>query len=105
MTNKEALTGTLLYPLDVAAIDTAIIDRGLNAGADYTGRTKEYELAQADLFALTATAPKSVSEGGYSISSAEAKELMALANKIYARYGETNPYSSTPTISDKSYKW
>lgn len=105
MTNKEAIISSLIYPVQDATVTKMLIDRGMDGDADYTGTTREYELAFADIVSLTATAPKSVSEGGFSISPADGAQLQALANRIYKKYGEANPYGSTPQITDKSNIW
>ena len=103
MTIAEALKSSVGYPLNESSIEKACIDRGLNMNDDYTGATENIELARADLLVLSVTTP-SISEGGFSISFSEKKEMMAIANRIYSKYGEP-VVSIAPIVQDKSYIW
>jgi hypothetical protein len=103
MTIAEALKSSMGFPVNDAKIEKACIDRGLTSTDEYTGIIRAVELAKADLLIASVTMPN-ISEGGFTISLNERKEIVAIANKIYSNYGEP-VVSLTPIVQDKSYIW
>lgn len=100
-TIEDYLRGCVGFEVDDKAINTILIDRGLLPGTDVTGldkRTKE--LCKADLYMWCASTPSvkgSVEdangvwkhkEGGTESSAFDKRNLRAMANDIYKRYGE-----------------
>lgn len=103
MTNLEAIKSkTAGYPLSEDTYVVALLDRGLNAAVDYAGKSKEFELATADVYIVLATAVN-VTEGGYQISLTDKTNFLKVANKIYEKHGEKGPLSEDePTITGVS---
>lgn len=105
MTNLEVLEGDCLYPVKATALSSAIVKRGLTPtdtfDAESDVNVKGMELAKADLYILLLTAPLSVTEGGYSLSAPQAKELKDLAENIYSKYGYASPVKRS-TVTGKS---
>ena len=99
MTNLEALKSKIAgYPLSDNTFLTALIDRGLEPESEYEGKSKEFELAMADVYIVLVTGVI-ISEGGYQISITDKSNFLKMANAIYKKYGE-KPYSdSTPTVT------
>lgn len=95
MTNLEALKGKIAgYPLSDNTYLTALIDRGLNPQGEYAGKSKEFDLAMADVYVVLATGVN-VTEGGYQLSITEKSNFIRVANSIYVKHGETGPLSDT----------
>lgn len=94
MTNLEAIKGKLSYPLSDNAFNLALSDRGLTGSATYSDK-KLLELAYADLLFTCVSAPN-VSEGGYSISQADKKLLIQIANGIYTKWSTAEVKYSGP---------
>ena len=86
MTLLEALKAKVQWPLGDNAFIAALTDRSLTYTDTYTGISEAFELAQADCLKSAATGPN-VSEGGYSISSADRKLMLNMADTIYNKYG------------------
>lgn len=100
MTNLEAIQADVNYPLPANSFKKALLDRGLNDMDEYDPENfKPFELATADAIYKMCTSPN-VTEGGYSLSVTEKKELMDFASSLYKKHGEDDP--STPTISSIS---
>lgn len=95
MTNLEAIKAKLNYPLADNSYILALSVRGL-IHTDTFSDTRSLELAQADLMYTLLTSP-SVTEGGYSITLTNKEYVAKLANGIYAKYGEHNPYEKKPS--------
>jgi len=100
----EKLQSLVLFPIEDAQLEGALIDRELVAASDYSITDKrKMQLAKADIYVLLLTAPN-VSEGGYSISLNEKKALREIATLIYDFYGEPNPLRNMDTI-DSDVLW
>lgn len=99
MTNLEALKGKVAgYPLSDNTYLTALLDRGLEPESNYEGKSKDFELATADVYIVLVTGVN-VSEGGYSVSMSAKETFLKMANAIYKKYGE-EPYSdSAPSVT------
>ena len=103
MTILEAIKSTVAgYPLSDNAFIKALLDRGLSATAEYSGKSQSFELATADIY-MVLVSSANVSEGGYSVSISEKANLMKMANAIYQKWGDTS--GSTPIINDASSSW
>jgi hypothetical protein len=92
MTNLEAITAKLNYPLSENTFIVAMEDRGAVSDAVYAGG-KAFDLAYADVIITLLTTPN-ITEGGYSISLSDKQTLLNLADKIYTTYSVANPMSS-----------
>ena len=101
------LRGCVGFDVDDSAISTILIDRGLLPGTDVTEldkRTKE--LCKADLYMWCASTPSvkgsiedshgvwKHKEGGTQSSAFDKRNLRAMANDIYKRYGENTTGST-----------
>lgn len=64
-----------------------LLDRGLEATSDYSGITKEFELATADVYKILVTVDN-VSESDVQTSLTDKSNFFKLANAIYAKYDE-----------------
>ncbi len=105
MTNLEAIKGSVGYPIPDNTANLYLIKRGLNAPDEVTQSIltgKAFELAQADLY-IWLISSANISEGGYSISLTEKKELKKLASGIYSKHGVSDP--TCPTVKDASDSW
>jgi len=92
MTNLEAITAKLNYPLSENTFIVALEDRGVVSDAVYA-TCEAFELAYADTIITLVTTPN-ITEGGYSISMSEKKTLLSIADKIYTKYSVANPLGS-----------
>ena len=92
MTNLEAITAKLNYPLSENTFIVALEDRGVVSDGVYV-TCEAFDLAYADVIITLVTTPD-IREGGYSISLADKKTLLSLADKIYTKYSVENPMSS-----------
>ena len=112
------LRGCVGFAVDDNAISTNLIDRGLSPGTDVTEldkRTKE--LCKADLYMWCASTPSvkgSVEdshgvwkhkEGGTQSSAFDKRNLRAMANDIYKRYGENTTGSTIRMIARGMRIW
>ena len=92
MTNLEAIKGAINHPLSENSYKRALINRGLTDSDTYVvGNKQSLDLASADCI-VTLLTTGSISEGGYSISLADAATLKSLAIGIYSKYGIANPF-------------
>lgn len=103
MTNLEALTATVNYPIDTVKVEKLLIDQKLDATAVYTGISKEFDLATASMYQLIATSAN-ISEGDMQISVTEKTTFLKLASAIYEKHGVTDPLAKN-TIRDRSNYW
>lgn len=100
MTYLEAIKGKVCYPLSEKAFGLALLDRGLTSTSDYTATSEAFELAYADCLVMLLTSPKSVSESGFSLTTADKETLKEIANGIYSKYEEASPLrKDTPTAT------
>lgn len=103
MTNLEALKSTVAgYPLAELTFQRALIDRGLTATDEYPGKSKQFELATADIYVVLVTAAN-IQEGGFQVSVAERANFLKLAEGVYRKWGESA--MGDPEISDASMQW
>ena len=95
MTNLEAIKSQVPYPLKENSFKKVLLDRGLVDTEEYSpDNIKPFELATADALHIVITAPN-ISEGGYSISVSEKKELRQIASGLYDKHGASNPFRGT----------
>lgn len=104
MTNLEALSASVNYPVDKIKVQKILIDNGLNDSDTYVGTTKAFELATAALYVLLITSAN-ISEGDFQISATDKGNYLTLANGIYSKYGINNPLVSKPKIHNRSNLW
>jgi len=107
MTNLEALKAKVGYPLSDNALIVALSSRDIihqdtfSVSANVSG----FELAYADSLITILSTPSNVSEGGYSVSVSDRKILSELANKIYLKYDESSPVTSTTPKATFRQSW
>lgn len=105
MTNLERLSGKFLFPVQESALIGALLDRGLTYTDDYAVANKRaMELTMADMAMTLITSP-SITEGGYQINHSNKGELRRLADGIYSRWNEDNPFDFSPKVRDATNKW
>ena len=105
MTILEALKSVVSYPVSTNTVETIAITRGLTSSATFdqsVALSSAFELAKADVYTHVVGAAN-ISEGGYSVSMTDKSNMMKLAGAIYAKYGETSPFSST--LQNASNRW
>lgn len=102
MNNLEALSASVNYPVDEIKLQKALIDRAIEPESNYTGLTKSFELATADIYVLLITSAN-ISEGGFQISMTDKSNMIKLASGIFDKYGVENPLK--PKIKNRSYNW
>jgi hypothetical protein len=102
MTILEAIQSTVSgYPLSANTFNRVLIDRGLSGSDTYSGTSRAFNLAKADIYMVLATAAN-VSEGGFSVSINDRKTFQSMANSIYTQYGVS---TTGNTISDATERW
>ena len=106
MTVLQALKISVGYPLDAAVLEKITIDRHLDPADEYTGPTREFMLARADVYMALVATPD-VAMDGFSLSVADRNLLAALSESIYRRYapGEDRPGVAGNGVWDGSDKW
>lgn len=102
MTNQEALTGSVNYPLSSQIIEKALIDNSIAPSGEYTGLSEKFELATAALY-ITLCTSANIVEGGVSISMTDKGNMFKLVDAIYEKYGLSNPLK--PSVRDRSNVW
>jgi len=98
---KTALLNTVSFPLSATQAEVIAVERELDLTAEFTkeiGRSPKFQLAKADMIRNIITSPN-VSEGGVSISLADRKTLIGIANGIYGKYGEPLIKEQHPTVT------
>lgn len=103
MTNLEALSASVNYPIEAVKLQKILIDNGLNDADVYAGITKAFELATAAAYTLIVTSAN-LSEGDYQISATDKSNLIKMASGIYEKYGVVNPLAAN-TIRNRSNYW
>lgn len=104
MTNLQAIQSTVAgYPLSENTFVKALLDRGVSSTGTYTGTSKAFELATADVYMVLATAAN-ISEGGFSVSISEKQNFLRQANSIYTKYPESDAASNS-NIIDMTSRW
>lgn len=107
MTNIQALSNSVNYPVPEGQLSKILIDRNINEHDEYDGASASFDLAKADLFVLLATSPN-ISEGDMSINANDRDLFRNLAGAIYARHGEENPINdlvTKPKLKNRSNLW
>lgn len=106
MTNLEALSASVNYPIDEIKIQKILIDNKLDGSQEYTGPTQAFELATAALYVLLVTSAN-IAEGDLQISATDKSNYIYLANGIYNRYGMDSPLISKTNsfIQNRSDYW
>jgi hypothetical protein len=104
MTNQEALSASVNYPVDKVKIQKILIDNGLNDSDNYAGTSKQFELATAAVYVLLVTSAN-ISEGDFSISATDKSNYIKLAEGVYSKYGVDSPLSKKSTIKNRSNYW
>lgn len=88
ITVLDALKQINGYPIPLATLETALVKRGLDSEAIATSqlfRSKEFRLAEADMYSWLADAPNVSQEGiSYSFTETERKKFRERANKAYS---------------------
>lgn len=103
---KEALVGTVNFPLPPARIITALINAELDGDADYSkGDEQSVDLCMAGLL-LTLATSGNITEGGFKREMPNADALRGLRKDILAKWGiiEVVP-DVIPTIESGSGLW
>ena len=99
---RTALKNTVSFPLSNGQVEVIAVERGLNLSDEFTktiGRSSEFQLAKADMIRCIVTA-LDVTEGGVSISVADRKTLIGIANGIYLKHEpESLIQDATPTVT------
>lgn len=106
MTVLQALRMSVGYPLDEKALQRIVVDRSLEPDAPYTGPTREFILARADVYMALAVSPD-VAMDGFSLTVADRNLLTTLAESIYRRYDPAaeHPGVSRDAVRDSSDIW
>jgi len=103
MTNLEAIKSTVAgYPLPDNTFIKVLMDRGLSATVEYAGKSKNFELATADLYMVLVSATN-ITEGDFSISLTDKGNLAKMAETIYRKWDDSSINGSG--ISDASFLW
>ena len=103
MTNLEAIQSTVAgYPLSENTFKRVLTDRGISATVEYPGKSKDFELAMADVYSILATAVN-ISEGGFQISITDKSNFLQMAEKMYSKWGEN--IGSANSITDATSAW
>ena len=107
MTFLEALKMAVAYPLDEKYLERIFIDRGIDKTDEYTGPSRSFMLARADVYMMLSTTP-SVSMDGFSITVEDRDMYAQMAESIYRRYGRGDDSCICATgnaIKDSSDIW
>lgn len=108
LTIEKYLRGKVGYDIPDNAIASVLVDRGIALGTDVTAldsdsatNVKLRELCTADIYLYCASTPSTISssrendggwtqeKGGTQHSAYDARQLRAMAQDIYDKYGET----------------
>lgn len=106
MTVLQALKISVGYPLDAVVLEKIMIDRHLEPADEYTGSTREFMLARADVYMALVAMPDMAMDG-FSLAVADRNLLAALAESIYRRYdpAEDHPGVARSGVWDSSDRW
>lgn len=93
MTIEESLKQINLYPIQPSSILNICERRGLDPEAEAdkeTRESREYRLAEADIYRWLSLAPNSVSQGGvtFSISDKDKQQFKNIADSLYDELSE-----------------
>lgn len=116
MTIEEYLYGCVGFDVAESAIATILIDRGVESGCSVSALDKKVrDLCRADLYTWCASTPSKIGsieeadgywkhkEGGTESSAFDKRNLRAMANDIYKKYGE-NVINSSIKINSSGMK-
>ena len=101
LTVQAALKAQVQYPLPANFFSSVMIKRGLDGEGECTKEIMEsssFKGAMADCLKQIIMYPSSISEGGMTISKADKKDLLFLANRLFREIGE-EPISERPLIT------
>ena len=102
MTNHEAIRSLAVgYPVDENTFLRILTDRGLAADGEYTGKSKAFDLSQADLYVVLLTAAN-ITEGGFQVSITDKTNFMKVASALYDKWGEPNPLKQKSNVQGVS---
>ena len=102
MNNLEAIRSLAVgYPVDENTFLRILVDRGLAADGEYTGKSKAFDLAQADLYVVLLTAAN-ITEGGFQVSMTDKTNFMKVASALYDKWGDPNPLKQASSITGAS---
>lgn len=105
MTNLEVLKSKAIgYPIEENTYLGILIDRVVDAAAEYKGKSKAMELAKADLYVTLLTAAN-ITEGGFQLSLTDKTNFANVASGIYDFYGEPNPFKKATTQIKARRMW
>lgn len=96
-----ALKSQVQYPLPQDFFLTVLVGRCLDGEAECTQEilaSAAFKGANADCLRQIIIYPSSISEGGMSISKADKRDLLFLANRLYREIGE-EPIGERPLIT------
>lgn len=102
MNNLEALSATVNYPVDEIKLQKILIDNSIDPQGTYSGTSKSFELATANVYVLLISSAN-ISEGGFQISMTDKSNMLKLASGIFDKYGVDNPLK--PKIKNRSNYW
>lgn len=118
MTIEEYLYGCVGFDVAESAISTILIDREVEPGSSVTSLDKRVrDLCRADLYMWCASTPSKIGsieeadgywkhkEGGTESSAFDKRNLRAMANDIYKKYGENVINSSIKLTSSGIKLW
>lgn len=99
MTIAEGLKALAGYPVENIEVEVVCVDHGLKTTDSYAGRTKTIDLALADLLLIIINKPN-ISEGGFSISLTDKKNLVNNRNQILSKHGLSadGPVITSPKV-------
>lgn len=116
MTIEDYLYGCVGFDVAESAIATILIDRGVESGCSVSALDKKVrDLCRADLYMWCASTPSKIGsveeadgywkhkEGGTESSAFDKRNLRAMANDIYKKYGE-NVINSSIKINSSGMK-
>lgn len=91
MTNLEAIKAEVVHPLPDNSFKKVLLDRGLPDSDQYDpNNLRPFELAKADAILIVVASPN-ISEGGYTLTVSEKKELKAIASGLYQKHSVSDP--------------
>lgn len=112
MTLMDYFGGLVNAPVSAEGIRTILARRALDPTALFEGETREIELASADLYKWIATSPYRVgstgdsdngwehTSAGWTLTEADRKYYLMLANDIYDKYDEPTVGKSVIKITN-----
>lgn len=102
MTNLEAMKNIVNYPLKDGSFVIALERAGITADDEFvSANAKALDIASSWLILTVLTSPKSISEGGYSITYADRESLLK-ARSLLLSYWDL-PDTEASSINDASF--